>query len=335
MDALLILSGIVLAIIGWFWLVVASLRLPAGKLLLAALLPVLALFRRDQGYARAPRLVLMAGCLTLLVGLAMLFHLHPHRFERLITGQWQPEQSASQTIAGEIMGQRFRPERVFWRGDDLILEEGPPERVRRSLTIRFAGARALLDDASIALLPNDPGAWPEVIMQWHVGALESPGLRRVTGQYSLNLDFSPAANNGAALRLHLTLPSQNQTWITGEARLDRVPAWLEQVRQQERHSAAVGERKATASRQSAERPAARWQAVSVLAVLDEPGVIGDAAIRVTTVSGRAHEGRFKGVTDEGRIVLAQAHGPNQVDLQFHPVDIRLLETFQAPRPTRP
>ncbi|UAW99538.1 hypothetical protein KEM63_06125 [Halopseudomonas nanhaiensis] len=331
MDALLILSGIVVAIIGWLWLVITSLRLPVGKLLLAALLPVLTLFRRDQGYARAPRLLLTAGCLTLLVGLAMLFHLHPHRFEKLVTGQWQPDQNRSQTIDGEIMGQRFRPERVFWRGDDLVLEEGPSERVRRSLKIRFAGAGALLDDASIALLPNDPGAWPEVIMQWHVGALESPGLRRVTGQYSLNLDFAPAANSGATLRLHLTLPSQHQTWITGEARLDQTPAWLEQVRQQQSRSTAVRERTATAPRQSGERPVARWQAISVLAVLDEPSVVGDAAVRVTTVSGRAHEGRFKGVTDEGRIVLAQAHGPNQVDLQFHPVDIRLLETFQSPR----
>lgn len=330
MDALLILSGIVLLVIGWVWLVIASLRLSVGKLLFAAALPVLAIFRRDQGYPRVPRLVLASGCLAVLVGLAMLFHLHPHRFERLASGQWQVDTPRSQAIDGEIMGQRFRPERVFWRGHDLVLEEGPPERVRRSLTIRFAQAQALLQDSSVALLPNDQGEWPELIMQWHVGALDAPGLRRVAGRYSLNLDFSPAGESGATLRMHLTLPSQHQTWLTGQAQVEEIPAWLAQVQQRETLAAAELDRPDAVLAKPAERRAPSWQPVSVLAVLAEPRMVSGSTVRITTVSGRAHEGRFKAVTDEGRIVLAQAHGPNQVDLQFHPVDIQLLETHHSP-----
>ena len=222
MDALLILSGIVLLAIGWVWLVIGSLRLRTGRLVVAIFLPVFTLVRRGQGYPRAPRLVLAVGCIAVLAGLAMLFHLHPHRFGRLVTGQWHVEHARAQGISGEIMGQRFRPDRVYWRGDDLVLEEGPVERVRRSLTIRFDGTSHLIDGNRVALLPTDTGRWPELLLQWHAGALESPGLRRIAAQYSLNLDLLPSERSGARIRLHLALPSQHQTWVSGEAVLEQL-----------------------------------------------------------------------------------------------------------------
>ncbi|SDS03787.1 hypothetical protein SAMN05216421_0791 [Halopseudomonas xinjiangensis] len=331
MDALLILSGIVLLAIGWVWLVIGSLRLPTGRLVVAILLPLVTLFRRDQGYPRAPRLVLAVGCLAALAGLATLFHLHPHRFERLVSGQWHVEQPEKQGIAGEIMGQQFRPDRVFWRGDDLVLEEGPTERVRRSLTIRFESARQLVNGDSIALLPTDTGRWPEVLLQWHAGALEAPGLRRITGQYSLDLDLLPSVQSSSRLRLHLALPSQHQTWVTGEVFVEQLPAWLRQAQRGEAQPKRATTPSNPSSDQAMKPELPRWEPVSVLALVDEPRMLTDASIRVTTVSGRSHEGRFKGVTDDGRIVLAKSHGPNQVDFQFHPVDIQLLEAQHSRR----
>ncbi len=331
MDALLILSGIVLLVIGWVWLVIGSLRLPTGRLVIATLLPLFTLLRRDQGYPRAPRLALAAGCLAMLAGLATLFHLHPHRFERLVSGQWHAEQPRAQGITGEIMGQRFRPDRVFWRGDDLVLEEGPAERVRRSLTIRFDGTRQLIDGDSIRLLPTDTGHWPELLLQWRTGALESPGLRRIASQYSLDLDLPPSGRSESRLRLHLALPSQHQTWVTGEADVDQLPAWLRQAQRSEAQPEPVPEPATISSVEAAKPASPRWEPVSVLAIVDEPRMLANTAIRVTTVSGRSHEGRFKGVTDDGRIVLGKSHGPNQVDFQFHPVDIRLLEAQHSRR----
>lgn len=332
MDALLIIASIVLLMIGWVWLIVASLHLPTARIVFAALLPLLTLFSRGRGYPRLPRIVLGVGLLSGLLGLATLFHLHPHRFEALVTGAWLTDNARVHAVDGEIMGQRFRPDRVYWRGSDLVLEEGPVERLRRSVTIRFADARQLLDGPTVERLPNDAGEWPEVILQWHQGALTPPGLRQVQADFSLSLDFYPAQNGTVPLGIHLRLPATHQTWVSGEARLDQEPDWLKQVRLRERQLAERSEAKAvTPAQADSATPADSWQPVSMLALLDEPQLYAGSEARITLFSGRVHQGRLKGVTDELRVELAQAHGPNQVDFQFDPVDIRLIETRPASR----
>ena len=215
-----------------------------------------------------------------------------------------------------------------------MLEEGPAERLRRSVTIRFAEARHLLDGPTIERLPNDAGEWPEVILQWHQGALTPPGLRHVQADFSLSLDFYPEQNGTVPLGVHLRLPAVHQTWLSGEARLDQEPDWLKQARlreqQRAQRSKAKAQAQASAQADSAQ-PADSWQPISMLALLDEPQLYAGSEARITLFSGRVHQGRLKGVTDELRVELAQPHGPNQVDFQFDPVDIRLIETRPAPR----
>ncbi|WVM88769.1 hypothetical protein UMZ34_22775 [Halopseudomonas pachastrellae] len=60
-------------------------------------------------------------------------------------------------------------------------------------------------------------------------------------------------------------------------------------------------------------------------MLDEPEHFVGQRLRLVTVAGREHEGVLKAVTSERRLVLALPQGANQVDFQFHPVDIALIE----------
>ena len=190
MDALLILSGIVLLLLGWIWLVVASVRLPLGKVLFALFLPLLTLLRRDQGYSRLPRLVLAAGLLTGLLGLGMLFHLHPHRFERLMSGQWQEQPPArSAAMTGEIMGQQFRPDRVFWRADDLILEEGPPETARGP---QLAAGDLEAQGVTARLLQFGDGRGLRLLRGQVAHGVTSRGVASATGPGASTTTRSPA-----------------------------------------------------------------------------------------------------------------------------------------------
>lgn len=49
------------------------------------------------------------------------------------------------------------------------------------------------------------------------------------------------------------------------------------------------------------------------------------AVRLTTTSGKEFAGTLTAVTDDKRVVLALPQGANQVDFQFHQVDIQRLQ----------
>ena len=68
-----------------------------------------------------------------------------------------------------------------------------------------------------------------------------------------------------------------------------------------------------------------WRELSLLALLDEPELFSGAQIRLTTWTGRVHQGVFRQLSPEQRIVLSLPRGANQVELHFHPLDIRLIE----------
>ena len=326
MEALLILGGVVLLGLGWLWLVIAAVRLSVGRMLLALVCAPLTLVLRGLGYPLWPRLLLLAGLLGLLTGSVLLHVNHPERLQMLLSGRWAVEPEASSDLRGSIMGQPFAPNRIIWRGEDLVFEEGPPDRVRRSLTIRFASARELLRAPVIERLPGDQGAWPELILRWHTGALSEPGLRRVPGDYSLSLDFAKPVAGRVEGRIHLHLPTIHSTWLTGQVLLSSTPDWL---LQQERAERAVRYSRPSAPEviPPAEQPAAsaQWRELSLLALMDEPQLFSGALVRLTTWSGRVHQGRFKQLSSEGRLILSQDRGPDQVELHFHPLDIRQIE----------
>lgn len=329
MDALLILSGMVATLIGWIWLVVQARALGLGSLLLAVFLPWVTLLLRRRGFAVLPRLLLLLGVLALLAGGAWLQHAQPERFATLLAGDWLSSAAAQGDIQGQLMGQRFVPERAVWKGNELVLEEGERERVRRSLRIRFANAPDLLRQSRIERLPGDAGPGPELVLQWYNGALQAPGLRRVAQGYTLSLAFAVQADSRTRVTVYLHLPSQDATWLTGEVWLAETPEWLITLEREatSRPSAALASQVAARPgvAQPVELQLGAWQPVSLLALLDEPELFLEQNVRLITVNARVYEGRLKSVSGDQRVVIAQPRGPNQVDYQFHPLDIHSLE----------
>lgn len=329
MDALLIVSGIFAVLIGWIWLVLQARYLGIGLVVVAVLFPLITLLMRGRGYALMPRLLLLFGLLLILAGGAWLYRDQPERFDALLAGEWIARPSTQSEIDGELMGQRFEPDRAFWSGSELVLEEGESERVRRSLRIRFANAPGLLRQRKIDRLPGDEGSGPELVLQWYTGALEAPGLRRVVDGYTLSMEFSPQADGRTRLSIHLHLPSPNATRVTGDVWLQETPAWLKEIELEAASPVIAAPVTQLAANPSVQPPVeaqlGEWQTLSLLALLDEPELFIDQNMRLTTVTNRVYEGRLKAVSADQRVVIAQPRGPNQVDYHFHPLDIRSLE----------
>lgn len=328
MPALLIISGTFLIVLGWLWVAIAARRLPIARFLVALLAAPVTLLLRARGYARLPRLLIVAGVLLLLVGAALLQQEQPERFRQLLSGEWVATASSGIGIEGTLMGQPFKPDRVLWRGDELVFEEGPQQRVRRALAIRFGQADALLDARTIERLPGDSGPWPELLLQWHTGALSQPGLLRVTDDYTLSLDFAPHADQSVRVSLHLHLPTRPATLLSGEATLASTPAWLAGLKPSEPAAATTAPQAPPVERPAdAQEIRPQWQDVSVLALLGEPQLFSGQQLRLTTQTGRRYEGRFKGVSEDRRIVLAQRSGANQMDFHFQPADVAELQVL--------
>lgn len=324
MEALLIPAGAILLAMGWIWLVAVTMRRSVARMVLALCFGPLTVLMRGMGYPLLPRLLMLAGVAGLVGGTFWLQQQHPDRAEQLIAGDWLMEPAARGALRGTIMGQPFNPNNIAWRGDDLILEENLDGRTRRALTIRFGNASELLLQPSVERLPDDDGAWPELILRWHTGALAEPGLRRVTGDYSLSLDFTRVGEAQVEGRIHLHLPSTHSTWLTGAFKLAPAPDWMHQREHTER--LVLQASPASVPESPTPAPAApTWRELSLLAVLDEPELFAGAPVRLTTWAGRVHQGVFKQLSPEQRIVLSLPQGPNQVELHFHPLDIRLLE----------
>src|SRR5690606_17015507 len=125
-----------------------------------------------------------------------------------------------------ILGQRFRPNDILCARDYLLFEESAGGRVRRSLAILFGDARDTLLDYCCERLPREAGWWTELVLQWHTGALSEPGLRRITDNYSLSLDFRGGQQGQTAGRIHLHLPTIHSTWLTGEIPPLTLPQWM-------------------------------------------------------------------------------------------------------------
>lgn len=331
MDALLILSGVFLVCAAWIWLVVQSRHLPMGLVILALTFPLVTLLMRKRGFPLWPRLALGIGCLAAVLGLGLLQQHQPERFEMLVAGDWLDAPGQQTALHGEVAGQTFYPQRVYWQGDELIFEEASAERVRRSLAIRFTSAPTLLTSASIQRIPTDAGEWPHVRLRWHQGALTSPGLRLVTGEYSLDLDLHPESDGTTALQIQLHLPTAQETWLIGTAVLEQTPAWLVKVvsRKAARTQPAITSVSSTTN--VAVQPQPAWHPLSLLAVVEEPDLFRGTLLRLTTLAGRVHEGRLQDVSADKRLILSQPHGANQVELHFRPLDIDRVEGFYAPK----
>lgn len=317
MEALLILGGVGVFLCGWVWLAVTSRKLAVALLVVALVLPLLTLLLRGKGYSRAARLLLLLGVLTSLSGLALLYREQPEQFDHLISGQWV-EQPAESALNGTLMEQPFAPNEVRWQGKHLIFSEKAGDRTRRSLVVKFDRADQLLQGTAIDRLPGDSGPWPELVLQWYTGALEQPGLRRLDRAYSLSLALAAQANGQTQMIVHLHLPADFGTRLSGSVLLEGQPEWLGKSAETAPESTPVVEPAPVAVPQ--------WQEVSLLALLDEPRVFVGQQVRLTTTSGKQFTGTLKDVTADKRVVVAMPQGANQVDFQFHPVDIAQLQS---------
>lgn len=325
MEGLLILSGVVLLLAGWVWLVASCMRRSVGRMLLALLFGPLTLILRGLGYPLWPRLLMFVGLVGIIGGTAWLHYQHPERLQEIFVEGLAIEQAGEGDLRGTIMGQPFAPNNIVWRGDDLVLEESMDDRVRRSLTIRFGNARELLLAPSVERLPQDEGAWPELILRWHTGAMSEPGLRQVTSDYSLSLDFARVDGEQVEGRIHLHLPSIHSTWLTGQMQLASMPEWMREREQTERLvlQAVPSQTSADDEQVPVELPA--WRELSLLAVMDEPELFTGTRVRLTTWAGRTHTGNLRPMSPEKRLVLSIPQGPNQIELHFHPLDVRMIE----------
>ncbi|GGE49486.1 hypothetical protein GCM10007421_24670 [Halopseudomonas oceani] len=317
MEALLILGGMVALAVSWAWLVFASLSLGPGPLMVATLLPVITPLLRGRGYPVLPRVLLVIALVSVVAGVGLLYRDQPERFDRLLSGNWA-ETPASAALSGTLMGQPFVPDNVYWRGDQLIFAETAANRTLRSLVVRFDKAPALLHGTAIDLLPGDDGPWPELVIQWYTGALTAPGLRRIPSAYSLSIALAPVGASKTEMTVYLHLPADHATRLGGRVLLDGQPDWL-------------GKSLSAPAPAPVEPPPvavepAGWRELNLQTLLDSPARFIGRSARVLTVTGRSYEGVLKEVTGDRRIVLSLPQGANQVDFQFHPEDVVLIET---------
>ncbi|MEL0167104.1 MAG: hypothetical protein VW877_03160 [Pseudomonadaceae bacterium] len=317
MEALLILGGMMALAVSWAWLVFGSLGLGPGPLMVATLLPIVTPLLRGRGYPVLPRVLMVLALVSVVVGVALLYRDQPERFERLLSGEWATAATEA-GLAGSLMGQPFVPTEVYWRGDQLVFAETAGNRTRRSLVVRFDKAPSLLQGTAIDLLPGDDGPWPEVVIQWYTGALTAPGLRRISSAYTMSIALAPVGTDETEMTVHLHLPAEHVTRLAGRAVLQGRPDWL-------------GKSAATAAPVVVEpapvtMPPVGWQELNLQALLESPARFIGRPTRVLTVTGRSFEGVLKDVTADRRIVLSLPQGANQVDFQFHPEDIALIES---------
>ena len=320
MEGMLILSGLVAFLCGWVWLAVASRRMLVGFFVVALILPILTLFMRGKGYSRGARLLLLIGVLVALSGLALMYQQRPQQFEYLMSGGWA-EQTATSGLTGFLMEQPFSPNDVRWQGKHLIFAERAGERTRRSLVIKFDNAASLLQGTAIDLLPSDPAPRPEIVLQWYTGALEPPGLKRLDSGYSMSLSLAADGASQTRMTVHLHLPAEYATRLTGTVVLQGQPQWLGKT-------ASVAPVVEVKTEREPDVVIPRWQVVDVFALVDEPRSFIGRDVRLSTTSGKTFSGVLKMVTEQKRVVLSLPQGANQVDFQFNPDDIQLLEVHR-------
>ncbi|WP_070887724.1 MFS transporter [Pseudomonas argentinensis] len=225
MDALLILGGLLLILVG---LVLLVMRGFATSLLWgwACLLPPLTLLFIVRHWRRAkqPLGCCALGMIPLIVGLAVMAGQDPQRLEAIIGLQWlQTEQPASGELDihlhGQLKGEPFTPQEGALIDGVLSLREGQDFFARRELSIR--GLPVGADGLRLDVLPDDPGQLPEVELSWLSPDQELPEARQLKGGYTLHLDLRPEEPNRLVGEFHLVLPAQFQTTLTGKVELFR------------------------------------------------------------------------------------------------------------------
>ncbi len=225
MDALLILSGLLLILVG---LVLLVMRGFAISLLWgwACLLPPLTLLFIVAHWHRAKQALACCalGMIPVIVGLAVMAGQDPQRLDGIISLQWlHPEPPAAGglniQLHGQLNGEPFAPQEGELIDGVLSLREGQGFFARRELSIR--GLPVAADGLRLDVLPDDPGQLPEIELSWLLPEQDLPEARQLKGGYTLHLDLRPEEPNRLVGEFHLVLPAQFQTTLTGKVELFR------------------------------------------------------------------------------------------------------------------
>lgn len=225
MDALLILGGLLLILVG---LVLLVMRGFATSLLWgwACLLPPLTLLFIVGHWRRARHAMACCalGIIPLVVGLAVMAGQDPQRLEAIIGLDWlKPEKPAPGELhiqlSGQLNGEPFVPQEGELIDGVLSLREGQDFFARRELIIR--GLPLAADGLRLDVLPDDQGQMPEIEFNWLLPDQDLPEARQLKGGYTLHLDLQPEAPNRLVGEFHLVLPAQFETTLSGKVEVFR------------------------------------------------------------------------------------------------------------------
>ncbi|HSC81985.1 MAG TPA: MFS transporter [Pseudomonas sp.] len=223
MDALLILGGLLLILIGLVWLVMRAF----GTSLLwgwGSLVPPITLIYVLRHWRTArPALGLSAlGCIPLVVGMALMASKDAARLEAILSLQWlKPDVVAPAELDirlhGELNGQPFLPQHAELIDGVLSLREGEDFFASREVKIILPkGSKAPI---RLDVLPADSGSLPEVEVSWLLPEQDLPEARRLSKGYTLHLDLQALPPNKLQGDFHLVLPPYFKTSLSGRLEL--------------------------------------------------------------------------------------------------------------------
>lgn len=223
MDALLILGGLLLIVVGLVWLVMrafdTSLLWGCGSLL-----PPLTLLYTVVHWRRARQAIVLVGLgfVPLIVGLTLMANQDAKRIEAIFSLKWlEPEAQAPAELAielrGELNGQAFSPQQGELIGGLLSLREGQDFFARREVSILLP--KPTEGAVRLDVLPSDTGTLPEVEVSWLLPDQDLPEARRLSHGYTLHLDLQPVPPNKLAGAFHLVLPPRFKTTLSGKVEL--------------------------------------------------------------------------------------------------------------------
>lgn len=223
MEALLILSGLLLMLFGLVWLIV----LAFGRSLfwgLGSLFPPLTLVYLLRHWHTARKAVLLAslGSIPMVVGVVLLASNDPTRLEQIASLDWlatapPKPQELQIKLRGELNGEPFAPQQAELIDGVLSLREGQDFFALRELNIHVP----VMADGSVRLnvLPTDAQPLPEIEISWLLAEHDLPEARRLNHGYTLFIDLKPVAPNKLQGDFHLVLPAQFNTTLSGKIEL--------------------------------------------------------------------------------------------------------------------
>lgn len=224
MDALLILGGLLLVVLGMVWLVAlafsTSLFWGVGVL---ALPPVTLLYVfRHWESARKALLLSALGFVPLIAGVSLLASHSPERLAAIISLEWLHDEADDRdrlaiNVRGQLDGRPFSPHEGELIDGVLSLREGSGFFANKEVSIRLP--HPVAGPLRLDVLPQDAGVLPEVEISWKRPEQELPEARRLSHGYSLHLDLQPVPPNRLVGDFHLVLPPRYSTNLSGKVEL--------------------------------------------------------------------------------------------------------------------